>query len=72
MGPAVESIAEEFAGRAAVGKVDVDRCPALAERFAIRSIPTLIFFRDGEVVETLTGARSKEELVRKLAAHVRV
>jgi thioredoxin 1 len=72
MGPAIETLAEEFAGRAAIGKVDVDQCPALAERFAVRSVPTLIFFRNGEAVETLTGARSKEELGRKLAAHMDV
>jgi thioredoxin-like negative regulator of GroEL len=41
-----------------------------AERFSIRAVPTLVFFRRGEAVETVAGARSKEDLVRKLSAYL--
>ena len=71
MTPAIESIAEEFSGRAAVAKVNVDLCPDAAERFGIRAVPTIIFFRNGESVEVIAGARSKEDLAKKLMAHLR-
>ncbi|MDR1435991.1 MAG: thioredoxin family protein [Puniceicoccales bacterium] len=69
--PAIESVADEFCGRAAVAKVNVDDCPLTAERFAIRAVPTLIFFRDGEAVEVVAGSRSRDDLVKKLSAHLR-
>lgn len=53
--PALRRLAEEGAGRVAVGKVDISRQAALAERFAVRTTPTLILFRDGAAVGTRTG-----------------
>jgi thioredoxin 1 len=70
MGPAVDAISEEFRGRAAVAKVNVDLCPEIADRFSIRAVPTVIFFRNGEAVEVVAGARSKEDLAKKLTAHL--
>jgi thioredoxin 1 len=66
--PAVESLAEDFAGRAKVGKVDVDANPDLAQRFGIQSIPTLLIFRAGRVVDHRIGAAPKAELTRMLEA----
>jgi len=66
--PALNEIATERAGRAAVAKVDVDAHPELAARYAVRSIPTLLLFRDGEVVATLVGVRPKAEILQRLDA----
>ncbi len=66
--PAIEEIATEFEGIARVGNVDVDENKSLAERYAIGSIPTLLFFKDGEVVDRVQGVVPKSELSDKLAA----
>lgn len=64
--PIVEDLADEFEGRAKVGKVDVDDNPQTAQQYGVRSIPTLLFFKDGEVQETLVGASGKKPLKDKL------
>ena len=66
--PLLDEIAAERAGRAGIAKVDVDAEPALAARFGVRSIPTLLVFRDGAVVDTVIGLRSKSEILRRLDA----
>jgi len=69
--PALEQLAAEYAGRARVVKVDVDRCPATARRFGIRSIPTLALFQGGEPVETTVGLQGKDRLARLLDGALR-
>lgn len=66
--PALNEIAAERAGRAIVAKVDVDAHPELAARFAVRSIPSLLIFRDGEVVDSMIGVHPKAEILRRLDA----
>lgn len=68
--PIVDQIAVELAGQAKVCKVNVDEdsTQELCNRFNIRSIPTLMFFRGGELVDTVVGATSKENLVARLRA----
>jgi thioredoxin 1 len=66
--PFVEQISEEFEGRAIVGKVDVDSNPGVASRFGIRNIPTILFFKNGEVADKQVGAVPKNALVSKLEA----
>ena len=66
--PTIEELAEVFDGTAKVGKVDVDEQEALARSFEVRSIPTLLYFLNGEVVDRTIGAASKEVLAGKLAA----
>ncbi len=68
--PVLDQVAEEFACRAAVRKVDVDAHQDLAGRYGIRSIPTLMVFKDGEPVETFTGVQSRATLDEALARHV--
>ncbi|WPX40834.1 thioredoxin [Akkermansia sp. N21116] len=68
IGPIVEQIATEFAGKAKVGKVDVDSNNGLASAYNVRSIPTLVFIRDGQVVDTIVGATSKDAIMQKLNA----
>jgi thioredoxin 1 len=64
--PAVEQLAAEYAGRAAVATVDVDANPRVAARYNVRSLPTLLFFRDGKVVDTLVGAAPKGRIAERL------
>ena len=68
--PMVEDLAREFDGRAKVVKLDVDHNPQVSMQFGIRSIPTLLFFKDGQVVDQLIGASSKKTLADKLEALV--
>ena len=68
--PAVEEVAEDFDGRAVVGKVDVDEQAELARRFGIMSIPTLIVMKDGKVVEQAVGARGKADIAAMLERHL--
>ncbi len=70
MAPAVDAAAEQFAGRAKIGKLDVDQNQSLAGRYNIRSIPTLLLFKDGQVREQLVGATSKDTLVKLLEKHL--
>jgi thioredoxin len=64
--PLVEEISEEYAGRALVGKVDVDNNPGIAMKFGIRNIPTLLFFKNGKVADKQVGAVPKANIVSKL------
>jgi thioredoxin len=66
--PVLEEVAREKAGDTVIGKVDVDQNPGLAARFGIRSIPTLMLFKDGKPVDTLIGAVPKAEILERLAA----
>lgn len=69
IGPVVEELAEEYKGKIKVAKMDVDHNRKTPARFGIRNIPTLIFFKGGEVVKTVVGANSKtslEEQFKKL------
>ncbi|MEE9219481.1 MAG: thioredoxin [Acidobacteriota bacterium] len=62
IGPHLEALAQEYQGRARVGKVDVDESGVLATRFQIRSIPTLLVFKGGQVVDQLIGVVPKEKI----------
>lgn len=67
--PSVDALAQEFAGRAVVGKLNVDENPATAQRYNIMSIPALLIFKQGRVVEQIVGAQSLQVLRAKLAQH---
>lgn len=67
--PIVERLADRFDGRASVGKVDVDSNAALAERFGVRSIPTLAVFKNGKVVEQVVGTAPEEALAALIERH---
>jgi thioredoxin 1 len=54
--PVIEQLAQEFAGRAVVAKLDVDQNPITAQRYGVQSISTLIFFRDGQEMDRVMGA----------------
>lgn len=64
--PIIEELAAEFDGRAKIAKMDVDHNPQIPMSFGIRSIPTLLFFKDGEVVDQLVGTAPKKVLAERL------
>jgi thioredoxin 1 len=69
--PVLGELAEELAGRAHVAKVDVDDNGDLANRFGIRSVPTLVVFRGGRVVDQLIGAAPKDQIRAMIERHIR-
>ena len=69
-GPIVEELAKEFAGKVKVCKLDVDHNRETATKYYVRSIPTIIIFKDGKVVERLVGLRSKSELTKTLKVYL--
>ena len=68
--PIVEELASGYTGKLKVGKVDVDSNPSTAMQYGIRSIPTLLLFKDGQVVEQIVGAVPKRVIVDKLSRHL--
>jgi len=72
MAPTIDVVAGEYAGRVKVGKVDVDSNGNTAMRYNIRGIPTLLLFKDGQVVEQRVGAIGKSDVQKMLDAHVQV
>jgi thioredoxin 1 len=70
VGPIVEQLAEEYEGKVKVGKLDVDANQRTAAQFGIRSIPTILFFKDGKLVDTVVGAVPRPVLERKIQEHI--
>ena len=70
IGPVVEELASDYDGKAVVGKVDVDVNPEVSAKFGIRSSPTLLVFKNGEVVDKQIGAVPKAVLSQKLEAQI--
>jgi len=66
MGPIVEELAGEMGDKAKIGKLNVDENPATAQTFSVMSIPTLLVFKDGKVVQKFIGVQSKEALKEAL------
>ena len=62
LAPVIEELATDFDGKAKICKVNTDEQQALSQKFGIRSIPTLVFMKNGEVVDTIIGAQSKQTL----------
>ncbi len=70
MAPTIDSLASDYDGRVGVGKLNVDENPETAERFGIRSIPTLLLFKDGKVVESAVGLADKTRLTELVEKYV--
>lgn len=68
VGPIVEEISNDYQGRAVVGKVDVDNNPEISMKFGIRNIPTILFFKGGQVADKIVGAGAKSVMTQKLDA----
>ena len=70
LAPALEEVAEEMAGRAKVVKVNVDEDRMLAATYQVMSIPNLLIFKDGEVVDNFVGVQPKAAIIERLEAHL--
>ena len=70
IGPLVEELASDYDGKAVIGKVNVDENPNVSAKFGIRSIPTLLVFKSGEIVDKQIGAVPKGILAQKLDAQI--
>lgn len=70
VGPIVEEISKDYEGKAIIGKVNVDENPGISAKYGIRNIPTILFLKNGEVVDKSVGAVPKNILTDKLDSHV--
>lgn len=68
VGPIIEELAREYEGRVAIGKCDVDQNTEVPSQFGVRNIPTILFFKDGELVNKLVGAQPKTSFVQAIEA----
>ena len=68
--PSIDQLANEYEGKAKIGKVDVDNNQQVATKYGIRSIPTLLIFKDGKMVDQIVGALPKPKIAEKLNAHI--
>lgn len=71
MSPIIDELADEYAGKIKIGKLDVDESPQVSMKFGIQSIPTLIFFKDGQAMDTVIGFQSKDQIKTKLEALIK-
>jgi thioredoxin 1 len=70
VGPIVEELAKDYDGKAVIGKVNVDNNPGISAKFGIRNIPTILFFKNGEIVDKQVGAVPKSVLAGKIDAQL--
>ncbi len=70
VGPIVEEIGQDYEGKVVVGKLNVDHNPTVTMKYGIRNIPTVLYFKGGEVVDKQVGAVPKQVLVGKLETHL--
>ncbi|MGE5244341.1 MAG: thioredoxin [Betaproteobacteria bacterium] len=70
LGPTVDALATDYAGKVTVGKLNVDDNPSTAEKFAVRGIPTLLLFKGGQVVESVVGLAPKDHLKKVIDKHL--
>jgi thioredoxin 1 len=70
LGPTIEQLASDYAGKVTIGKLNVDDNPNTASKFQIRGIPAVLLFKDGQVVETVVGLVPKEDFKRAIDKHI--
>ena len=70
LGPVIEELASDYAGKAVVAKLNVDENPKIAAQYGIRSIPSLLVFKNGKVVDQMVGALPKNMIATKLDEHI--
>ena len=70
LGPTVDALATEYAGKVTVGKLNVDENPNVSFKFQIRGIPTILIFKGGQVVESVVGLAQKDDLKKVIDKHI--
>lgn len=70
LGPVIEKLAADFDGKCVIGKVNVDDEPELAQRYGIMSIPTVMFFKDGQEIDKKIGVQPPQEFVKVIEANI--
>lgn len=70
IGPVIEDLSKEYTGKITVGKVNVDHNPEVSINYGITSIPAILFFKNGQVVDKLVGAQPKSNFVKKIEQHL--
>jgi thioredoxin 1 len=70
IGPIIDELSIAYEGKAAIGKVNVDENPEISMKYSVRSIPTILIIKDGEVVDKQVGLTTKANLEAKIAAHL--
>ena len=70
VGPIIEDLAKEYDGKALIGKVNVDEHPEVSFKYQVKSIPTILFIKDGEVVEKHVGTATKQALSAMIESHI--
>jgi thioredoxin 1 len=70
IGPVIEDLSKEYDGKINVGKLNVDNNPHVSMNYGITSIPAILFFKGGQVVDKLVGAQPKGNFVKKIEAHI--
>jgi len=70
IGPVVEEIHNEYLGKAVIGKLNVDENPDISMNYSVRSIPTLLIFKGGVVVDKIVGAVPKSQIIKQLESHI--
>ena len=68
LSPIMDTLSEEYEGKVKIAKIDVDANPEASMKYGVRSIPTLLVFKDGKVVETIMGAMPKANIVQRLSS----
>ncbi len=68
IGPIIEELSQDYDGRVVIGKMDVDSNNDVVGQFGIRNIPTVIFFKDGKMVDKVVGATTKDKFIEKIEA----
>ncbi len=71
LAPTIDELSSELAGRVTVAKLNIDENPATADRFGVRSIPTLLVLKGGREVDRLVGVQPKQEILRRLEQHLK-
>ena len=70
VGPVIDDLSVDYEGKATIGKVNVDHNPEISNKYGVRSIPTILIIKDGEVVDKHVGTATKATLAKKIDAHL--
>jgi len=70
LGPVIEELAGDYEGKAVIAKLNVDENPGTASQYGIRSIPSLLVFKNGQVVDQMLGALPKNQIAKKIDEHI--